>query len=176
MGLLMLQLLARSGQAALVAIDPRPDAPRAAAFRHRADLCLDPSEMPRDFTVDDADTDPSRGSDVVVEATGAQAAPSLATALIPPYGVPCILGCHQAARMVDMRLLNFKALDAVNGHIRDRQLLRRSIERGLKLLSTGRVRLASLVDGSIQAVASRRRVHGIARQAGGLSQGSHPLT
>jgi threonine dehydrogenase-like Zn-dependent dehydrogenase len=33
----------------------------------------------------------------------------------------------------------------VNGHVRDRELLRRSIERGLKLLSAGRVSLASLV-------------------------------
>jgi threonine dehydrogenase-like Zn-dependent dehydrogenase len=52
MGLLMLQLLARSPQAALVAIDPRADA-RAAALHHGADLCLDPSEVPPEFTVGD---------------------------------------------------------------------------------------------------------------------------
>ena len=144
MGLLMLQLLARSPQAALVAIDPRADA-RAAALHHGADLCLDPSEVPPEFTVDDVEADPSGGFDVVVEATGAQAALSLATTLVRPHGVLCILGYHQGARMVDMRLWNFKALEVVNGHVRDRELLRRSIERGLKLLSAGRVSLANLV-------------------------------
>ena len=140
MGLVMLQLLSRSPQSALLAVDPRQDA-RAAALRNGADACLDPAEVPAGWL----DGEGSHPFDVVVEATGTQAGLSLAAALVRPHGVITILGYHPGERVVDLGLWNWKALDVVNGHVRDRALLRHSTENAVKMLSSGRIDPSRLV-------------------------------
>lgn len=140
MGLVMLQLLSRSPQSALLAVDPRQDA-RAAALRNGADASLDPADVPAGWL----DREASHPFDVVVEATGTQAGLSLAAALVRPHGVVTILGYHRGERVVDLGLWNWKALDVVNGHVRDRGLLRRSTENAVKMLSSGRIDLSRLV-------------------------------
>jgi threonine dehydrogenase-like Zn-dependent dehydrogenase len=144
MGLLMLQLLARSPQSALVAVDPREDA-RAAAVSNGADQSLHPSDAPASYRVESFHTEGSHPFDVVIEASGSQAGLSLATALVRPHGALTILGYHQGDRVVDMGLWNWKALDIVNGHVRDRDLLRHSIENGLKMLASGHINISDLV-------------------------------
>ena len=144
MGLVMLQLLSRSPQAALVAVDPREDA-RAAALAHGADTALDPGEIPAPYRVDAFDSDGSEAFDVVVEATGSQEGLSLAAALVRPHGSLTVLGYHRGDRVVDMGLWNWKAMDVVSGHVRDAALLRRSTESGLRMLASGRIDLSGLV-------------------------------
>jgi threonine dehydrogenase-like Zn-dependent dehydrogenase len=144
MGLVMVQLLSHSPQSALVGIDPRPDS-RAAAVRSGADSAFDPVQVPGSFLTDGPDQDRPGSFDVVVEASGTEAGLSLATSLAGVHGVLTILGYHQGSRVVEMELWNWKALEVVNGHVRDRELLRQSTENGLKMLRAGRIDLSALV-------------------------------
>jgi threonine dehydrogenase-like Zn-dependent dehydrogenase len=144
MGLVMTQLLSRSPQSALVGVDPREDA-RLAALRAGADASFDPGDLPAGYTVNGADAAGTDGFDVVVEATGSPAGLSLAAAMVRPHGRLTILGYHQGDRVVDMGSWNWKAMDVVNGHVRDRALLRRSTEDGLRMLAAGRIDLSPLV-------------------------------
>lgn len=143
MGLCMIQLLAASGTARVTAIDLREDV-RRAALASGADDAYDPGELPanlpaaRQFSGD-------CGFDVVVEATGTQAGLDHATELVRPHGVISILGYHQGIRQVDMRAWNWKALDIVNAHVRDPNLLRESTRAGLEMIATGRIDLTALL-------------------------------
>jgi len=134
MGLLMTQLAAQSPAASLVAIDPRDDA-RAAAIRAGVDEAVAPDVL-SDRLVG-ADDDDRHRVDVVIEASGTQAGLDLATRLVRSHGTISILGYHQGDRTVDMRAWNEKAIDVVNAHVRDRQLLREATRRGLELAARG---------------------------------------
>jgi threonine dehydrogenase-like Zn-dependent dehydrogenase len=145
MGLLMVQLLAHSPQAEIVGIDLREDA-RAFAIANGANAAVAPSEVPESWlapSFDDAYLD--RGFDVVIEASGSQPGLDLASQLVRAHGVLTILGYHQGARTVQMGEWNWKALEVVNGHVRDRDLLRESTRRGVEAISAGKVDLSSLI-------------------------------
>lgn len=137
MGLVMTQLLRTTGVARLVAVDPRDDA-RRTALANGADAAHTPADLPAAaFSGDDS---PARhGFDVVVEASGTQAGLDLAGRLVRPHGALSILGYHQSAREVDLRSWNWKALDVVNAHVRDRALLRASTAAALELVAAGRL-------------------------------------
>jgi threonine dehydrogenase-like Zn-dependent dehydrogenase len=137
MGLCMLQMLARSALAGLVAVDLRADA-RAFAADLGADVVLHPDAVDDDPTLRD-------GFDVVVEATGAQAGLDLAATLVRAHGTLSILGYHQGTRTVDMGSWNVKALDVVNAHVRDRTLLRDGTRRALTMVAAGRLDIAGLI-------------------------------
>jgi threonine dehydrogenase-like Zn-dependent dehydrogenase len=143
MGLLMVQLLRNAGTSQIVGVDPRADA-RKVALLNGADGTLDGAELPRDFY--SGEGTPARfGFDVVVEASGSQGGLDLATQLAKSHGVLSILGYHQQERRVDMRMWNWKALDVVNGHVRDRDLLRKSTAAALDLQASGRIDPGSLI-------------------------------
>ncbi|WP_314173900.1 alcohol dehydrogenase catalytic domain-containing protein [Streptomyces winkii] len=135
MGLVMTRLLAMSPTSSVWAVDPRTDA-RDAATTSGATRALAPDEV----ALTDAEFD------LVVEATGTQAGLDLASALTAERAVLSILGYHQApGRDVDMRAWNWKALDVVNAHIRDRNRLADSTRAALRLLASGRLRVADML-------------------------------
>ena len=133
MGLCLIQLLATSPIGELVAIDGREDAKRA-ALTYGVSAALDPDDVAQ---LTDA-------FDVVFEVSGTQGGLDLATALTRSGGTLDIVGYHQGARTVDMQAWNWKALDVVNGHVRDQRRLTDSIRRGLEVAASGRIDYASL--------------------------------
>ncbi|NED96877.1 zinc-binding dehydrogenase [Phytoactinopolyspora alkaliphila] len=137
MGLVMLQLLRNAGVASLMAIDPRADA-RDAAIASGADDARPADQLSVTSFVDE-DSPPDHGFDVVVEASGSQPGLDLATRLVRPHGALSILGFHQTNRQIDLRTWNWKALDVVNAHVRDRALLKASTVAALELQAAGRI-------------------------------------
>jgi threonine dehydrogenase-like Zn-dependent dehydrogenase len=145
MGQAMVQLLARSAVARLAAIDLRDDA-RTLSSRFGADETYHPDALPLGAKVDSSTPHSSRhGFDVVFDVTGTQAGLDLATTLVRPHGCLSILGYHRGERRVDMQLWNWKAIDVVNAHVRDRHLLRASTAAALELLAAGRIDMSSLI-------------------------------
>lgn len=144
MGLCMVQLLVASGTARVTAIDLREDA-RAAALASGADDAYDPGELPANLLDTTTRITDDRGFDVVVEASGTQPGLDLSTELVRPHGAISILGYHQGLRQVDLQTWNWKALDVVNAHVRDRGLLRESTRVGLEMIAAGRVDLGPLL-------------------------------
>ena len=141
MGLCLLQLLRHTPSSQVVAIDPRADA-RSHALRHGADTAADRAAV---GARDSSSAGAQPGFDVVFEVSGSQPGLDLATELVRPQGTLSIIGYHQGRRTVDMHAWNWKALDVVNAHVRDRARLRDSIKRGLDLAAAGRIDLASLI-------------------------------
>ncbi len=141
MGLCLLQLLRHACARQVVAIDPRADA-REHALAHGADLAIAPGEVP---SLAPFPAHSPQEFDVVVEASGSQAGLDLATDLARAHGIVSIMGYHQEPRSVDMKTWNWKGLDVVNAHVRDRARLRDSTRRGLDLLAAGRVDLGPLI-------------------------------
>jgi L-iditol 2-dehydrogenase len=137
MGLCLLQLLAASAIGELVGIDTREES-RAHGLAHGASHVYDPTER-------EAAAGMRGGFDVVFEVAGAQKALDLATTLTRSHGTLSIVGYHQAQRHVDMQEWNWKALDVVNGHVRDRRQLAESTKRGLDAVASGRVNYHSLI-------------------------------
>jgi L-iditol 2-dehydrogenase len=137
MGLVLLQLLATSDTGEIVAVDTRDDACRA-ALANGASTVFSPAEI-----LDRSDM--RDGFDVVFEVTGVQAGLDLATTLTRPHGTMDIVGYHQSQRTVDMQAWNWKALDVVNGHVRDRHRLTESIRRGLDVVAAARINYQSLI-------------------------------
>ncbi len=135
MGLVMTRLLTLSPTSCVWAVDPRSDA-RDAAVRAGATRVSAPD-------------DPALGSDgfdLVVEASGTQPGLDLASALATEQGTLSILGFHQAAsRAVDVQSWNWKALDVVNAHVRDRHRLADSTRAALRLLGAGKLQIADML-------------------------------
>ena len=141
MGLLAVQLLQRSPAGHVVGIDLRAEA-RASAVANGATAAHSPTELPQ---VAVSDSSPRTGFDLVIEASGSQAGLSLAAELVRHHGTLSILGYHQGVRQVDMGMWNYKAIDVVNAHVRDRNLLRRSTERGLEAMAADHVDMEALI-------------------------------
>lgn len=133
MGLVLLQLLRAEGADKVLALDPRPDA-REHALAHGADRAADPTDI-----------DEESAYPTVFEVSGSQPGLDLASRLVAEHGTLSIVGYHRGRRTVDMEAWNDKALDVVNGHVRDRDRLRESTERGLAMAASGRVDIAALV-------------------------------
>lgn len=135
MGLVLLQLLATRDIRGLVAIDTR-EITRRTALAHGAGSHV-PAEIVDQAGMRDC-------FDVVFEVTGAQAGLDLATTLVKPHGTLNIVGYHQSRRTIDMQAWNWKALEVVNGHVRDQRRLTDSIRRGLDVIASGRIDYQSL--------------------------------
>jgi len=141
MGLCLLQLLRHTLSCQVVAVDSRTDA-RQHALTHGADEALDPAAAER---LEPFPPGGEPGFDVAFEASGSQSGLDLAARLVRAQGTLSILGYHQGIRTVDMQAWNWKAIDVVNAHVRDRARLRDSIKRGLDLAAAGRVDVRSLI-------------------------------
>jgi threonine dehydrogenase-like Zn-dependent dehydrogenase len=146
MGLGMVQLMKLRGPSRIIGIDVREDA-REAGRRYGADAVYDPTDLPDEFRLTQfRDWNSDRGFDVVVEASGAQSALTLAGELVRAHGVLSIVGYHQGGpRQVDVGMWNWKAIDVVNAHVRRRADLMESMRIGLELTASGLLDLGSLV-------------------------------
>jgi L-iditol 2-dehydrogenase len=136
MGLCLLQLLTASAVGDVTAVDTREEA-RKQALAHGAQDALAPQDVLTQRGMVDS-------FDAVFEVTGVQAGLDAATRLTRAHGTLTIVGYHQGPQQVDMREWNWKALDIVNGHVRDERRLADSTRRGLDVVASGRVDYASL--------------------------------
>ena len=86
--------------------------------------------------------------DVVIEATGVQAAIDLGTELLRHHGTLNLVGYHQSnggIRNIDMKNWNFKALTVVNGHVRDEIEKLDAMKAALKLMENGKLDTEALI-------------------------------
>jgi L-iditol 2-dehydrogenase len=136
MGLCLLQLLNASAVGDVTAIDTREES-RKQALANGAAAAYEPMEALAAPGMADS-------FDVVFEVTGVQAGLDVATQLTGAHGTLTIVGYHQGSRQIDMQAWNWKALDVVNGHVRDERRLADSTRRGLDVVASGQVDYASL--------------------------------
>lgn len=86
--------------------------------------------------------------DVVLEATGVQAAIDLGTTLLRHHGTLNLIGYHQSnngLRQIDMKTWNFKALTVVNSHVRDEAEKLNAMKSALELMAHGKLDTNALV-------------------------------
>lgn len=86
--------------------------------------------------------------DVVIEATGAQAAIDLGTVLLRQHGTLNLVGYHQSdggRRTIDMKTWNYKALTVNNSHVRSHAEKLVAMKAALQLLASGKLLAAPLV-------------------------------
>lgn len=84
--------------------------------------------------------------DVVFEATGHQEPLDLASRLTRVRGRLVIVGYHQdGRRSVDMQLWNWRGLDVINAHERDRAVYVRGLQHAVEAVRVGRLKLGPLV-------------------------------
>jgi len=112
------------------------------------------SQLGADAVVNSVDRSPAElldqhgEFDVVIEATGVQAAIDLGTALLRHHGTLNLVGYHQSnggLRTVDMKTWNFKALTVVNGHVRNEIEKLDAMRAALKLMASGKIDSSVLV-------------------------------
>ncbi len=142
MGQMCLQLARLLGAAEVCSFDVLPwRLPVAEGLG--ADRTVDPSgKEPKDVL------DELGEFDVVIEAAGTQSAVDLATALVRQHGRIVLVGYHQTGggmRDVNMQQWNFKAIDVVNGHVRNNREKREAMAAGMRLVASGRLRMDPLV-------------------------------
>jgi threonine dehydrogenase-like Zn-dependent dehydrogenase len=104
-----------------------------------AQLIGDVTEVRRDT--------PAEGSfDVVVEAAGTQAALDTASQLIGEGGRLVIAGFHQdGPRVVDLQSWNWRGIDVVNAHERDRAVVVEGMREAVRLAAAGALDVDALV-------------------------------
>lgn len=146
MGLLTLQAIRLLGPARIVAVDVRAEALETAR-RLGADEAYTPDQVPDHLYLTSWDRlDGNFGADVVVEASGTQAGLTLAGRLVKAHGFLSIVGYHQGApRTVEMEMWNWKAFDLLNAHERRVDVQMDSMRRGLDLVASGKIEIASLL-------------------------------
>lgn len=87
-----------------------------------------------------------RGCPRVVEATGLQFALDLATEIVAEYGKLVIAGYHQdGPRQVNMQKWNWRAIEVVNAHERDRRRIVQGVADGIAAAEAGRLRVGELL-------------------------------
>lgn len=140
MGLICIQLLKAYGIDNIVAIDP-VDYRREQALKQGAKQALTVEELP-DYNRDEG------LYDIVIEAAGVQPALDTSADLVKQHGQILIIGYHQnndGMRQVNMQLWNFKAIDVINGHIRNMDEKYAAMLAGLALCETGEINLSSFL-------------------------------
>lgn len=138
-GLLLIQLAAAAG-ARVLALARRPEACARARTMGAVDAIR--LDRPETALARVAEATGGRMADIAIEAAGHQAPLDLAAALLREQGRLVIAGFHQGPRQVDMLGWNWRALDIVNAHERDRQRLASCMRRGI---AAGRLALAPLL-------------------------------
>ncbi len=142
MGQMCLQLARLQGPAQVCSLDLLPW--RLPVARELgADVAVDPSGKGPEELLEELGE-----FDVVMEAAGTQSAVDLATALVRQHGRVVLIGYHQTGggmRNVNMQQWNFKAIDVVNGHVRNMREKRQAMAAGVRLIAAGRLRVEPLV-------------------------------
>jgi threonine dehydrogenase-like Zn-dependent dehydrogenase len=140
LGAVLVALAAHAG-ADVVALGRRPYAlSLARSLGARAAVRLDEQAVPKFL-----ETTGGRLADVAIEATGHQRPLDVAGELTRVRGRLVIAGYHQDARTVNLQLWNWRGLDVVNAHERDRDAYLRGMRRAFELVADGRLNPAPLV-------------------------------
>jgi threonine dehydrogenase-like Zn-dependent dehydrogenase len=138
MGLICLQLARRQGAGFICALDLIAE--RQEMSRHfGADVAYDPTAV---------DVKALGEFDVVIEAVGVQSALDLGTELVKQHGRLILIGYHQSnngRRTVNMQQWNFKGIDVINGHVRNRVEKAEAMRQGMELLRQGHLDTRPLV-------------------------------
>ena len=93
-----------------------------------------------------SDLTDGRGADVAFEVTGVQPGLDLLGRVVRMSGTAAIVGYHQgAARSIDLATWNWMAFRVVNAHFRDVATILRGMQRGMRLLTSGRIAIDDLV-------------------------------
>jgi threonine dehydrogenase-like Zn-dependent dehydrogenase len=92
------------------------------------------------------DTEVEGPFDVVVEAAGTQGALDTASALVAEGGRLVVAGFHQdGPRTVDLQSWNWRGLDVLNAHERDRAVVVDGLREAVRLAAAGRLDVERLV-------------------------------
>lgn len=158
MGNLLQKIVALRGPRHLIVADTRPDALERAAALGATRTVDVISESLREAVLDITS---ERGVDVSFEATGVQAALTALGEVTRMSGTVAIVGYHQGGcREIPLARWNWMGYRIANAHFRDEATIRRGMERGMRLLTAGRLDLEDLVthrfgldeiDGAFQA-------------------------
>ncbi len=141
MGLGSMIMARHQGAAEIVVIEPikwRRD--KAIAFG--ADSVVDPTgKTPQDLLKELGEFD------VVMEATGVQAAVDVSTELVKQHGKIILIGYHQSndgMRTVNMKTWNFKAIDVINGHVRRNDEKLEAMKQSMTLIADDVIKVRDL--------------------------------
>ncbi len=143
MGNLVQSLVALQGPRRLIVADTRPDAlERARALG--ATHVVDPREQPLAEVVREATE--GRGADVTFEVTGQQGPLDVVGEVTRMSGKIVIVGYHQGEpRRIPLGHWNWMAFTIVNAHFREVATIMRGMRIGMRLLTSGRLALDTLV-------------------------------
>jgi L-iditol 2-dehydrogenase len=143
MGNLVQKLVALRGPRELIVADTRTDAlERASALG--ATRTVDVTRENLQAVVHEV-TD-GRGADVSFEATGVQAGLDALGTVTRMSGTVAIVGYHQGPpRTIDLAHWNWMAFRVANAHFREVATILRGMRIGMRLLTSGRIRLDDLV-------------------------------
>jgi L-iditol 2-dehydrogenase len=86
--------------------------------------------------------------DVIIEATGVQAAIDIGTKLLRHHGTLNLVGYHQSnggIRNINMKTWNFKALTVVNGHVRDEVEKLDAMKAAMQLMKNDKLDTEALI-------------------------------
>jgi threonine dehydrogenase-like Zn-dependent dehydrogenase len=140
MGLALLQLLKLKSPHEIVAVDVDPAALELAR-RFGADRVCTPDQLePVRWW-----TDETNGFDVVVEASGAAKALTLAGEIARAHATLSVVGYHPGLRQVDVGLWNIKALTVINAHEKRRAYFMQCMRNGIDLIARGKLDMKGLV-------------------------------
>ena len=143
MGNLVQELVALRGPRHLIVADTRGEAlERADALGATETVNVQERSLPEAV----AELTGDRGVDVAFEVTGVQPGLDLLAQVTRMSGTVAIVGYHQGAhRTIDLAAWNWMAFRIVNAHFREPSTILHGMERGMRLLVSGRMSLEGLV-------------------------------
>jgi threonine dehydrogenase-like Zn-dependent dehydrogenase len=140
----VLTKLASDAGARVIAISRRRSSLDLAALFGATDLI--PMEDHRAIVAEVMRITDGAGCPRVIEAVGHQWPLDLATELVAFGGRLIVAGYHQdGPRQVSMQTWNWKGIDVINAHERDRAVQRRGMEEAVAALAAGRIDLDALL-------------------------------
>ena len=143
MGHLVHLLVDMRGPRQIIVADTRDD-----ALKRAEDLGASRTvNVTRDSLIDVVrDLTGGAGADVSFEVTGVQAPLDVLGEVTRMSGTLVLAGYHQGEpRRIPLALWNWKAFRIANGHFRDVPTILRGMERGMRLLESGRLSMSSLL-------------------------------
>jgi threonine dehydrogenase-like Zn-dependent dehydrogenase len=148
MGLALVQLTRALLPAAIIGVDPNPYA-RERGIAAGCTEVFDPAEVPSNAVSSNAVSSnavPSNaGADVVLEASGADAALATSARLVRPHGTLSVIGYHHSGEArLDMDLW-YKGVTVVNGFSPQRPRVIAAMRRGLRDIADRQFTFAPLI-------------------------------
>lgn len=108
----------------------------------------------------------------VIEATGKQEPLDLASALTAEGGRLVIAGYHQDGwRSVDMQLWNWRGIDVINAHERNRQVALQGIHEAIEAVVSGLLPLAPLLTHRYTLTQMTQALHDVSERPAGFIKG-----